>query len=289
MKLSQKLRLLREEKGITQNELASTLVIGIQSVRNYEKDSLERIPNTVQLKMLKDFYNVTYEYLLDEECENKTTELLDIGKTLKLSDDAIQNIMELQKSNLKNIDMTKVFNSWLECIDLSEYVIAIEEYQILNNMLETIQYFSNIDKLYGYIANCLNNSMSLNVLINTLDEKRDILNNLISKSIFVPFKEHGIKDLDIELNKFKDFCNATHNKKVAAEDVELVASFITGIGKEYEELTQRTIQYCLFNITELLKNDLSNNYGKTFDSIPSDYKNLLKKEGKNERTRNYKK
>lgn len=289
MKLSQKLRLLREEKGITQNELASTLGIGIQSVRNYEKDSLERIPNTVQLKMLKDFYNVTYEYLLDEECENRTTELLDIGKTLKLSDDAIQNIMELQKSNLKNIDMTKVFNLWLECIDLSEYVIAIEEYQILNSMLETIQYFSNIDKLYDYIANCLNNSISLNDLINTLDEKRDILNNLISKSIFVPFKEHGIKDLDIELNKFKDFCNAAHNKKVTAKDVEVVASFITGIGKEYEELTQRTIQYCLFNITELLKNDLSNNYGKTFDSIPSDYKNLLKKDGKNERTRNYKK
>lgn len=289
MKLSQKLRLLREEKGITQNELASTLGIGIQSVRNYEKDSLERIPNTVQLKMLKDFYNVTYEYFLDEECENKTTELLDIGKTLKLSDDAIQNIMELQKSNLKNIDMTKVFNSWLECIDLSEYVIAIEEYQILNSMLETIQYFSNIDKLYDYIANCLNNSISLNDLINTLDEKRSILNDLIAKSIFAPFKEHGIKDLDIELNKFKDFCNAAHNKKVTAKDVEFVASFITGIGKEYEELTQRTIQYCLFNITELLKNDLSNNYGKTFDSIPSDYKNLLKKEGKHERTRNYKK
>lgn len=280
MKLSQKLRLLREEKGITQNELASTLGIGIQSVRNYEKDSLERIPNTVQLKMLKDFYNVTYEYLLDEDCENKTAELLDIGKTLKLSDDAIQTIIELQKSNLKSIDMTKVFNSWLECIDLSEYVIAIEEYQILNSMLETIQYFSNIDKLYDYIANCLNNSISLNSLINTLDEKRSILNDLIAKSIFVPFKEHGIKDLDIELNKFKDFCNAAHNKKVTAKDVEVVASFITGIGKEYEELTQRTIQYCLFNITELLKNDLSNNYGKAFDSIPSDYKKLLKKEGK---------
>lgn len=280
MKLSQKLRLLREEKGITQNELASTLGIGIQSVRNYEKDSLERIPNTVQLKMLKDFYNVTYEYLLDEECENKTTELLDIGKTLKLSDDAIQTIIELQKSNFKSIDMTKVFNSWLECINLSEYVIAIEEYQILNNMLETIQYFSNIDKLYDYIANCLNNSISLNNLINTLDEKRDILNNLISKSIFVPFKEHSIKDLDIELNKFKDFCNVSHSKKVIAKDVEVVASFIAGIGKEYEELTQRTIQYCLFNITELLKNDLSNNYGKTFDSIPSDYKKLLKKGSK---------
>lgn len=49
--------------------------------------------------MLKDFYNVTYEYFLDEDCENKTTELLDIGKTLKLSDDTIQNIIELQNSN----------------------------------------------------------------------------------------------------------------------------------------------------------------------------------------------
>lgn len=43
--------------------------------------------------------------------------------------------------------MTKVFNSWLECIELSEHVIAMAEYQILNNMLETIPYFSDIENL----------------------------------------------------------------------------------------------------------------------------------------------
>ena len=39
MKLSQKLRELREEKGLTQQALADELGIGIQSIRNYENDS----------------------------------------------------------------------------------------------------------------------------------------------------------------------------------------------------------------------------------------------------------
>ncbi len=59
---------------MTQQALADELGIGIQSIRNYENDSLDRIPSTVQLKMLKDFYGVTYEYLLDEDCNNRTTE-----------------------------------------------------------------------------------------------------------------------------------------------------------------------------------------------------------------------
>ena len=59
---------------MTQQALADELGIGIQSIRNYENDSLDRIPSTVQLKMLKDFYGVTYEYLLDEDCNNGTTD-----------------------------------------------------------------------------------------------------------------------------------------------------------------------------------------------------------------------
>lgn len=99
MKLSEKLKLLREEKGMTQEQVCSELGIGIQSIRNYENTTIERIPNTVQLKMLKEFYNVTYEYLLDEDCENKTSESVDIGKKLRLSDDAIENILDIQYTN----------------------------------------------------------------------------------------------------------------------------------------------------------------------------------------------
>lgn len=49
--------------------------------------------------MLKEFYNVTYEYLLDEDCENKTSESVDIGKKLKLSDNTIENILDIQYIN----------------------------------------------------------------------------------------------------------------------------------------------------------------------------------------------
>lgn len=84
---------------MTQEQVCSELGIGIQSIRNYENTTIERIPNTIQLKMLKEFYNVTYEYLLDEDCENKTNKSVDIGKKLKLSDDAIENILDIQYTN----------------------------------------------------------------------------------------------------------------------------------------------------------------------------------------------
>ena len=84
MKLSEKLRLLRIEKRETQEDVSKQLGIGITTLRNYENDKLDRIPNTVQLKQLKEHYNVTYEYLLDDDCENKTNETIDIGKKIEI-------------------------------------------------------------------------------------------------------------------------------------------------------------------------------------------------------------
>lgn len=52
MKLSEKLKLLRKEKGMTQEQVCSELGIGIQSIRNYENTTIERIPNTIQLNFI---------------------------------------------------------------------------------------------------------------------------------------------------------------------------------------------------------------------------------------------
>lgn len=60
--LGERLRLLREKKGLTQVALAKKLNIPNQNVSNYERDF--RQPDYETLKKLADLYEVTTDYLL---------------------------------------------------------------------------------------------------------------------------------------------------------------------------------------------------------------------------------
>ncbi|RKD32297.1 helix-turn-helix domain-containing protein [Thermohalobacter berrensis] len=63
MKFSSRLKLLREEKGLRQEDLAKILNISRQSISNYEKGV--RFPNDEELiKKLAKFFNVSIDYLL---------------------------------------------------------------------------------------------------------------------------------------------------------------------------------------------------------------------------------
>ena len=128
MKLSKKLRLLREEAGKTQEQLRNETGLGIQTIRNYENDNLDKYPNTYQLKILKDYFGVTYEYLLDENCNNKTPETVEVGKMLNLSDSSLDRIKELQNHKQEyfpneglyyrdEIHGDVAFDNWLSSFD----------------------------------------------------------------------------------------------------------------------------------------------------------------------------
>lgn len=63
---------LREEKGIRENrkitpKIASEeMKIGFTTLKNYEDDDRnERLPDIIELKKIKEYYGVPYEYLLD--------------------------------------------------------------------------------------------------------------------------------------------------------------------------------------------------------------------------------
>lgn len=291
MKLSQKLRELREEKGLTQQALADELGIGIQSIRNYENDSLDRIPSTVQLKMLKDFYNVTYEYLLDDDCNNRTTETVSIGKELKLSDKALDKIINLQYRNrhlprelvkcLAPDDETPiVFNEWIEKSDVQEYLVLIKEYQTLNKALEILQYFTALNGFDKNISDLLNNINSLKYILSILENKAEEFKDSIQLSIFSTLKDHGYEDMNIEIDKLRKFIKNYKKESTNVKKFEEIIIFIQSIGEAYQEETSRSINYCLFEITEVLKNELHEFYSVEDNlSIPSEYQKLLKKEG----------
>ena len=112
MELKDKLIELRNNTGLkeikrayTQKEFAKKIGIGLSTYKNYE---LGRIPETSVIKKIKEKCQVSYEYLLDDECENKEENNVNIGKELKLSDKSIQTIKKL------NTKESMVFNIFIE-------------------------------------------------------------------------------------------------------------------------------------------------------------------------------
>ena len=67
-----KLKSLRENKGLLQKELADILNISLSSISMYERG--ERQPDNETLKKISNYFNVSTDYLLD----NKIVNTLDI-------------------------------------------------------------------------------------------------------------------------------------------------------------------------------------------------------------------
>ena len=272
MKLSEKLRLLRIEKGKTQQEVSETLNIGITTLRNYENDKLDRMPNTYQLKQLKDYYDVTYEYLLDEECENKTLDTVDIGKKLHLSDKAIDIIKDLQFNswnNKKENDFIKsqAFNYFLETFsDLPDFLLLLNnlegniqfykeiiQFEQLNKLRVSFLYYidtKNIEKLnelFLYYDEKLDNLMSLyqNGYVYNIEIDNDSLDDL--KSNYFDFKElctnFDAQDSRIEMLNVDMF-------DYLCEILEITIFLYTSILKE--------IGYLKYSISNIINNYLNN-------------------------------
>lgn len=75
-----KLKELRNEKKISQQELANQLNFNIMTYNNWEKEKRE--PNIQTLIKLADYYNVTIDYLVGRNYTNDIGYLTDNQKTL---------------------------------------------------------------------------------------------------------------------------------------------------------------------------------------------------------------
>lgn len=65
MKLNEKIKYLREEKGLTQAEVAIALAINRVTYTNYELG--KRTPDVFMLKRIADFFDVTLDDLFKKD------------------------------------------------------------------------------------------------------------------------------------------------------------------------------------------------------------------------------
>ena len=127
MTFAEKLKELRNQKGLSQEQISKEMRIAISSLRNYENG---RLPDTHQLKIIKNFYNVPYEYLLEDSVTNKSENNIKIEKELGLSDLSIEKIKEL-----KNYNLTSDLNLFLEKINIFDLIYLIYEIRNLEKHL----------------------------------------------------------------------------------------------------------------------------------------------------------
>lgn len=275
MNINQKLIKLRKEKGLTQEQLSKKLGLSISTIRNYENKKRPRMPKNEILVMFAEFYNVSVEYLLNDEIENKSNGSINIEKELGLSEVSIEKI-----SNIKNNNLQKDFNTFLSKID----VLSLCKY--INN-LSTLQcqWTSNISiflQLYHF-SDFLNENINKKPISKDLINFFDIFNKKMLEFLkFIESTEEISFFIDLET------CNSL---KKCLKDIE--NSFISGnVGRLNKKLIEFTniahdinnkVKYCIdfnkYHIQNLIFEFLINNFPDFIkDDITycSDLKNYYK-------------
>lgn len=104
MTIGAKLKTLREDKGYMQRDVARILEIAPNTLSGYERDT--RTPDAMALKKLANFYNVTVDFLVDNEMDvNESTE-----KRIK--------ILARKADNLTKEEREKLINNFEETINI---------------------------------------------------------------------------------------------------------------------------------------------------------------------------
>lgn len=302
MKLSEKLRNLRMINGETQEQVAKELEIGIQTLRNYENDRLDRIPNPYQLKKIKNKYKVTYEYLLDDECENKINETVDIGKILKLSDKAIQNIRKLQYLSTfiakedflanENRISPRAFNFFIENFDnLTNFTFSLNTLIGLIRIYNNIDYFINIFDLQFYIIDCLSNDK------NNLKELLEILEMKINDIFLIIQNGNNNIEVDdeyfLEINQcfedLKEYCDLydsssklnfiRKNQVITDSDLYELLNELLELSITSKRLIYKEISYTKYELSKMFTDFFDSLGGKEFNNdweIPKELANFKK-------------
>lgn len=110
--LGTRLRALREEKGLTLEQVANSVGTTKVSIGRYEKD--EREPKSEMLNLLADFFNVSVDYLLGRDTfkhlrtQSSESLLADADKNNNLSKKEIINIEKEAQQMIDNLEEADV-------------------------------------------------------------------------------------------------------------------------------------------------------------------------------------
>ena len=122
--IGDKIKLLREAKGLTQQQIAQDPAFGIKqgTLSAYERNARE--PNIETIRRIAEYFGVTSDYLIGIS-EHQTAEYDAVGKVIPLSDDAIDALRGYDAAELSTISSVLSASAATEFFeDLRAYVMA---------------------------------------------------------------------------------------------------------------------------------------------------------------------
>lgn len=251
MNFNEKMIYLRKKKGVSQERASKKIGISVSSLRNYECD---RIAETETLRKIQQYYNVPFEYLLNDNCINEEYNNIDIGETLKLSDTSINNIKSVN-SNTKN----NVIDNFISNISENDFWKKLDECIKLQTELKELEPLKELEKYKKHFKKYISNkSISDYEIIedensfyydyesyykeNSCTYKTED-KNIILKCLDIVFNNKIIKELDFIylLNKYDEFIDLIKKciNKGAKIPSESVKSFFDIPTNEIKERTDR--------------------------------------------------
>lgn len=122
--IGDKIKLLREAKGLTQQQITQDPAFGIKqgTLSAYERNARE--PNIETIRRIAEYFGVTSDYLIGIS-EHQTAEYDAVGKVIPLSDDAIDALRGYDAAVLSTISSVLSASAATEFFeDLRAYVMA---------------------------------------------------------------------------------------------------------------------------------------------------------------------
>lgn len=134
---------LRNNAGLTQEQLAKNLNISRDSVNSWENDS-DRLPAIDKLVLLADFFNVSVDYLL---CRSEYTQIgnKEISEMTGLSDKAINRLKQINESD-KQLELSNIKNVFRDSSSVSPVMIKLR-IPFLNFLLESKRFINLLNDL----------------------------------------------------------------------------------------------------------------------------------------------
>ncbi len=148
--LGKKIKLYRENKKMTQNEVAGILDVSPATISKYETDALE--PNIESLKRLAELFEISVDELLNEE-EKKfdisKINVLDIlreQKSMKLKGNLYHNTQIIFAYNTNHIEGSKLTEDQTRYIYETNTLLAEKDtITDLDDVIETANHFKLVD------------------------------------------------------------------------------------------------------------------------------------------------
>ena len=121
-------RLLIDETRVSQQEIADHVGVTRQAIAQWKDGKTN--PDVYSFVKIAEFFKVPYEYLLGET-DSKVRENMKLADELKLSDEAINRLLEwatAEKENKSDVPRSEVLSDLLSSDDFEKFIDCVRKY-----------------------------------------------------------------------------------------------------------------------------------------------------------------